>query len=333
MSKTVKSPVSIGTNAASKQGLKRNTKRNLFVLAVLGPAFIWFLIFMILPIVYVFIYSFTNAHMAYDTFKFVGLQQYIKMFTMDPIFPVAMRNTVVAALIIVPTTVVLSILLAVALNAMTGRFREIFTFIYFMPSVISVVAISLVWRWLYHPSFGLINAILDLFNLPNQPFLTSSSQALLCLCIVQIWCIFGYYAVVLLAAIRNIDKSLYEASEIDGAGGVQQFFAITLPLLRNNILFVCIMSTTTAFMFFTPVKVLTNGTPGTSTQVLLLHIMNRGITNSDVGYASAMSMILMLIILFFSLIQWVLTKERVSKKSHLQPLANKAKNTKKGAQK
>ncbi|MEG1752948.1 MAG: sugar ABC transporter permease, partial [Christensenella sp.] len=218
-----------------------------------------------------------------------------------------------------PSTIVLSLLLAVALNAMTGRLREFFTFIYFMPSIISTVAISLVWRWLYHPSFGLINAILDLFGLTKQPFLTSSSQALICLCVVQIWCIFGYYAVVLLAAIRNIDKSLYEASSIDGANSFKQFFKITLPLLRNNILFVCIMSTTTAFMFFTPVKVLTNGTPGTSTQVLLLHIMNRGITNSDIGYASAMSMVLMLIILSFSVLQWVLTKERKARPSYMRP--------------
>ena len=123
---------------------------------------------------------------------------------------------------------------------------------------------------------------------------------------------------VLLAAIRNIDGSLYEAASIDGANSVQQFFRITLPLLHNNILFVCIMSTTTAFMFFTPVKILTDGTPGTSTQVLLLHIMNRGISDSNVGYASALSLVLMMIILFFSLVQWVLTKERKPRPSYMR---------------
>lgn len=279
---------------------------------------VWFVIFMFLPIVNVVIYSFTNAHMAYDTFKFVGLQQYIKMFTADPIFPIAMRNTIVVALIIVPATVVLSILLAVGLNAMTKKLREFFTFVYFLPSIVSTVAISLVWRWLYHQNYGLINAFLELIGLPKQPFLNSSSQALVCLCIIQIWCIFGYYAVVLLAAIRNIDGSLYEAASIDGANSVQQFFRITLPLLHNNILFVCIMSTTTAFMFFTPVKILTDGTPGTSTQVLLLHIMNRGISDSNVGYASALSLVLMMIILFFSLVQWVLTKERKPRPSYMR---------------
>lgn len=307
----------------SKRFMKRSTKRNLFVLAVLGPTLVWFFIFMFLPIINIVIYSFTNAHMAYDSFKFVGLQQYIKMFTEDPIFPIAMRNTIVVALIVVPSTVVLSLLLAAGLNAMTSRWREFFTFVYFLPSIVSTVAISLVWRWLYHQNYGLINAILNLFGIKNQPFLASSDQALVCLCIIQIWCIFGYYAVVLLAAIRNIDISLYEAASIDGANGVQKFFRITLPLLRNNILFVCIMSTTAAFMFFTPVKLLTDGTPGTSTQVLLLHIMNRGITESNVGYASAMSLVLMLIILFFSLVQWVLTKERKPRAKYARSMAPK----------
>ena len=161
--------------SAPKRALKRSTKRNLFVLAVLAPTMVWFVIFMFLPIVNVVIYSFTNAHMAYDTFKFVGLQQYIKMFTADPIFPIAMRNTIVVALIIVPATVVLSILLAVGLNAMTKKLREFFTFVYFLPSIVSTVAISLVWRWLYHQNYGLINAFLELIGLPKQPFLNSSS--------------------------------------------------------------------------------------------------------------------------------------------------------------
>lgn len=301
-------------------GTSKNSKLNrggkLFLLCVLVPTFIWFLLFFIIPFVSVVIYSFTNAHMAYADFKFVGLDQYVKAFTKDPTFIIAFKNTVVAALIIVPATIVLSILLAAGLNMLSERSRQAFTFIYFLPSVISAVAISLVWNWLYSKSYGLFNAILAALNLPEQPFLTSTAQALVCLCIVQIWSVFGYYAVILLAAMRGIDKSYYEAAEMDGAGSFAKFFKITLPLIKNNILFVCIMTTTVAFMFFTPVKILTDGTPGTSTMVMLLHIMNKGIKNSDIGYASAMSMILMMIILLFSLIQWVITKERKEKVKH-----------------
>ena len=290
--------------------------KNLFLFCVLAPTFIWFLIYFIIPFISVFVYSFTNAHMAYPTFKFVGLDQYTKAFTKDATFLISFKNTIIAALVIVPSTVSLSILLAAGLNAMSEKVRQSFTFIFFLPSVISSVAISLVWDWLYSRSYGLFNAILNALGLPSQAFLTSTSQALICLCIIQIWAIFGYYAVILLAAIRGIDKALYEAADIDGAGAVKKFILITIPLIKNNILFVCIMSTTTAFMFFTPVKILTNGTPGTSTMVILLHILNKGIKNSDIGYASAMSIVLMFIILFFSLIQWFISKERKVKVRH-----------------
>lgn len=295
---------------------RRNRGRNLFLFIVLCPTFIWFLIFFIIPLISVIVYSFTNAHMAYSDFKFVGLNQYIKAFTKDATFMISLKNTVLASVIIVLFTIVLSLLLAAGLNSLRDKARQIFTFIFFLPSVISAVAISLVWDWLYSKNYGLFNAILKMFGLPGQPFLTSTSQALICLCIIQIWAIFGYYAVVLLAAMRSIDKNMYEAADIDGAGAFAKFLRITIPLIKNNIIFVAIMSTTVAFMFFTPVKILTDGTPGTSTMVILLHILNKGIKNSDIGYASAMSIILMLIILFFSLIQWILGRERKDGAKH-----------------
>lgn len=297
-----------------KSPLKKGSR--MFLAAVLVPTFIWFLLFFIIPFISVFIYSFTNAHMAYSDMKFVGLDQYVKAFTQDTTFMIAIKNTVVAALIIVPSTVILAILLAAGLNSLGNKSRQTFTFVYFLPSVISTVAISLVWDWLYSKSYGLFNAILIVLGMKPQLFLTSPAQALICLCIVQIWAIFGYYAVILLAAMRGIDRSLYEAADIDGAGSIPKFFKITLPLIKNNILFVCVMTTTVAFMFFTPVKILTDGTPGTSTVVLLLHIMNRGIKNSDIGYASAMSIVLMGIILLFSAVQWMITKERKERPRH-----------------
>jgi ABC-type sugar transport system permease subunit len=200
-------------------------------------------------------------------------------------------------------------LLATGLNSVSKFFREYFTFVYFLPSIISMVAISLVWQWLYHQHFGLINAILLFLGFEAQPFLNSSEQALLCLCIVEVWSIMGYYAVILLAAIRDIDLSLYEAARIDGANAAKQFRYITLPMIQPSLLFVLIMSTIASFMIFTPVKVLTDGAPGTSTMVLMLHILNRGIKNSDIGYAAAMSILLLLIILSVSLIQWALARE------------------------
>ncbi len=304
-----------------KSKLKRKTKRGIFVLIVLAPLVLWMMIFMLGPIISVIVYSFTNAHMAYDSFDFMGLYQYNKMFN-DPVFLTAIINTVKAAIIIVPSTVILSLLLAVALNTLSDKLREFYTFVYFVPSILSAVAISLVWRWLYNANYGLFNAILAFIGLPKQQFLSSSKQALACLCIIQIWAIFGYYAVILLAAIRGIDPTLFEAAQVDGANAFHKLFRITLPMIKNNMLFICIMATTTAFMFFTPVKILTDGTPGTSTMVLLLYIMNTGIKNSDIGYSSAMSLVLMIIILSFSLFQWIFSSEPANKRHKMTRIRN-----------
>jgi len=225
---------------------------------------------MFLPIASVIFYSFTNAKLQYDDYKFVGFDQYISMFTKDPIIPIALRNTIMAVVYIVPSVFVLSLVLAYGLNVMK-RSRKFFTFIYFLPTVVPMVAVCLVWAWLYNPQYGLFNALLRMAGLPIQQFIQSGSQALASISVVQIWYMFGYYAVILLAAMRGISPSLFEAADIDGAGAFVKFFRITLPMIKPNLVFVGIMSTISAFMLFTPVDVLTmgRGTPGTSTMVLI----------------------------------------------------------------
>ena len=299
-----------------KPGIKeklthRTVRRKIFIACVLTPILAWFVVFMFLPIINVFYLSLTNARMAFPTHEFIGLDNYIRMLTRDSIIPVAVWNTVQAVFIIVPSVLVLALLLAAALNSIGDRSRKAFTFIYFLPSVIPMVAISLVWDWLYHPQFGLFNAILTSIGFTPQHFLRSSAQALPSISVVVIWSLFGYYAVILLAAMRNISPSLYEAADIDGASPVAKFFKIVLPLIKPNILFVTIMSTIASFMLFTPVDVLTGGrgTPGTSTLVLMLYIRNVGITDGNTGYASAISILLLAIVLAVSLVQWLLRGE------------------------
>lgn len=306
----------------SHRTLTRKGRRNLFALAVLLPFAVWMMIYMLVPLVSVIYYSFTNAKMAYDDYKFMGLYQYTKMFT-NASAVASIVNSLKAALIIMPTSLVLSMLTALGLNALGDRFRNLYTFIYFLPYVLSMTAVCLVWRYLYHEQFGVFNTILEFLGLPRQQFLKSSSQALFCLCVIHIWSVFGYYTVILLSALRGIDKAVLEAADIDGANAFQKFFKVTLPLLKNQLLFVCIMLTTSAFMFFTPSQMLTDGTPGTSTLVMLLYIYKQGIQQGDIAYSSAMSVILMLIILFFSLVQWVLTQDREKKRRGVKPAAGK----------
>lgn len=298
---------------ANKPLMKRKTKRTCFVLAVLLPFAAWMLVYMLIPLVSVIFYSFTDAKMAYDDYSFVGLYQFKKIFTTQAALT-SIWNSTKAAAIIMPVSLVLALLTALGLNALSERFRSLYTFIYFVPNIMSMAAVCLVWRWLYHDNYGVINAFLQWLGFEKQGFIKSSEQALASLCVIHIWSIFGYYAVILLAAIRGIDKSLYEAADVAGANAWQKFRYVTMPMLKNQLLFVCIMLTTSAFMFFMPAKILTDGTPGDSTLVMLLYIYRQGIQQGNIAYSSAMSLVLMAIILFFSLVQWVLTKERTVKK-------------------
>ena len=304
----------------------RKGKRAVFAMTVLLPFAVWMMVYMLIPIVSVVYYSFTDARMGYDSQTFVGLYQFKKIFT-NPVAMTSIKNSMKSALIIVPVSLVLSMLTALGLDRLSDRWSRVYTFAIFLPNIISLTAACLVWQWIFHSNYGVLNAFLNLFGIESQQFLKSPDQALASLCAIHIWSCYGYYSVILLAAIRGIDKSLYEAASLDGAGYWMQFFEVTLPMLKNTLLFVGIMLTTSAFMFFTPVQLLTNGTPGTSTYVMLFYIYQQGIQQGNIGYSSAMSLILMMIILFFSLIQWVGSAER-------QPKPKKKKNKKemKGAQ-
>ena len=283
-----------------------------FALAILLPFAIWMLVYMLIPLASVIFYSFTDAKMGYDRQNFVGLYQFQKMFS-NATAMISIKNSLTAALVIVPVSLLLSMLTALGLDALSDRSSKVYTFAVFLPNIISLTAACLVWRWIYHGQYGVLNFLLNLMGIPSQQVLKSQAQAMYSLCAIHIWSVFGYYAIILLAAIRSIDKSLYEAASLDGASYWTQFFHVTLPMLKNTLLFVGIMLTTSAFMFFTPVQLLTNGTPGTSTYVMLFYIYQQGIEQGNTGFSSAMSLVLMLIILFFSLIQWILTTEREPK--------------------
>ena len=167
-----------------------------------------------------------------------------------------------------------------------------------------MVAIASVWRWLYHPSYGLINYFLGLLGISPQPFLRDPNQALPSALAILVWGGLGYYAVILLAAIKNIPAVYYEASTIDGANSFQKFFRITIPLLTPTILFTSIMSVIATFQVFVPIQIMTMGGPGDASMVLGLYIYRIGINRLEMGYATAISMILFVIIMVITVLQW-----------------------------
>ncbi|QIZ09318.1 sugar ABC transporter permease [Priestia megaterium] len=278
-----------------------------FILVVLIPTAVWFFTFMFYPIFLTFKNSFTDANLAYSEESFIGLENYKRLLS-DPTFHIALKNTIFAVLYIVPTTLVLSLAVALLLNSFNKKIRETFTLFYFLPVVTSMVALSIVWSWLYNPSYGLFNYLLNLVGLPTQGFLTSPKQALPSISAIQIWKDVGFYAVIFLAALRNIPKTYYEAATVDGANKFHIFRYITLPLLKPILIFVGIVSTIGAFKIFDPIKVITDGGPGNSTMVLVLYIIRQGITNSEIGYASAIAVVMFVIVLLVTLIQWFLSR-------------------------
>ena len=290
-----------------RKRFKKNLGRNLFILCGIVPILIWAVLFAFYPIVIAMSRGFTNWSLATHRIDFIGLENFIRM-SNDRIFIIALRNTVTAVMVTVPLTVSLALLTALALNTLTDRTRQFFTMIYFLPSVVSMVAISAVWIWLYHPSFGLINYFLGMLGISPQPFLRDPGQALPSVLAMMVWQGIGFSAVILLAALKGLPVTYYEAATIDGANSIQKFLFITIPLLLPNILFVSIMSVIGTFQVFVPISVMTGGGPGDASMVLAMLIYRVAIRNLDMGYGTAIAMVLFAIIMVVTVIQWKLVR-------------------------
>ncbi len=270
----------------------------LFVL----PNFVGFLIFSMIPAVLGFAISFTNYD-GYQTFDFVGLQNYVRMFS-DEYFLVSLKNNVIYTCLSVPLTLVFALLLAQMLNRkipLAGAFKTVCYF----PYITSMVAVGVVFQLLFNPRLGPINMVLRAAGVSNPPgWLTSTTWALYAVILVGVWKQTGYYMLLFLAGLKGIPKPLYESADIDGAGGIRQFFSITLPMLSPTIFLVSVLSIISSFQVFDLVAVMTNGGPGRATNVLVYRIYQEGFEYSRFGYASAMAYFLFMIILIVTLIQF-----------------------------
>ena len=257
-------------------------------------------LFTLIPVVAGFFLSFTNWDMLSDP-QWVGLENYQHILK-DRQFWNALRNTVIYTLIVIPGGLSVSMLLALALNSKI-RGTAIYQAIFFLPYVSSTVAIALVWKWIYHPDYGVLNAMLRAVGLPGVDWLTNPSVALTSVAIVQIWQTAGYNMVLLLAGLRAIPKDYYEAARIDGASPWTIFWSITVPLLMPTIFFVTTISIIASFQVFNLIYVMTGGGPGNSTKVYVFYLWENGFSFFKMGYASALAYVLFVIILAITLIQ------------------------------
>ena len=274
------------------------------------PSAALFLVFMIIPIFMGFYISMTN----YDGFKtmdFVGLQNYTAMFK-DSYFTISLKNNLIYALATVPGTIVLSLLLAVAVNkGLKGS--SFFKTVFFFPYITSNVAVGIIWSLLFNPNNGPINNFLRGIGIAAPPdWLLSTKWALPAIIVVSIWKSAGYYMIIFLAGLQAISKELYEAADVDGARGVTKFFKITLPLLSPTTFLAVIMMTISSFQVFDLINVMTEGGPGRATNVLVYRIYQEGFKYMHFGYASAMAYFLFFVILIITVIQFIGQKKWVT---------------------
>jgi len=286
--------------AAPVKSKKRSKLQNDagWAVLMLGPNLLGFLLFMLGPVVATLIISFTEYDLI-APMKFVGLQNYIEMFQ-DAIVGQTLLNTFVYTILTVPVGMCLSLLLAVLLDQKIAL-QRFYRAVYFLPSITSMVAVAVVWQWIYNPEFGLLNYILSLFGLPQMKWLSSSSTSLVSIAIVGIWKSLGYNMLLFLSGLQGISTSYYEASELDGANKVQQFLYVTVPMLRPTIFFVFVMSIISSFQVFDSVMLMTKGGPGRSSSVLVHYLYQNAFQYFRMGYACAIAYLLFAIVLILTL--------------------------------
>jgi multiple sugar transport system permease protein len=289
--------------------LSHRTQQWVFLVVVFAPMIAYFATFIIVPLIMGLWGSFTDWRGFGGDQPFVGLRNY-SLLLQDRIFLRALQNTFVYVAMYLPATIVLSLGLALAIEA-TGVFKSFFRMVYFMPVVTSTIATALVWAWLYQPSFGLFNQLLRMGGLPEQTFLRSTDQALPSIVAYALWKNVGYNMVLFIAGLTTIDSSYYDAAKVDGAGPLETFWYITLPLLRPTLALVSITSTIDAMKLFGPVLVMTTpqayvgapGGPANATMVLSLYQWLVAFRESQLGYGSAMGIVLFAIMLTLTLVQ------------------------------
>lgn len=276
-------------------------KRAKYAYLFISPWLIGLLLFYAYPLFGSIYYSFTNYNVV-STSSWIGLQNYVDLFN-DPLFWTGIRNTLFYAIFEVPLSVMLGVLLALLLN-MPIKGRGIFRTVFFLPTLVPVIAISIVWEWLLNPQFGLINSWLAILGISGPGWLGDPSWSKPSLIIMSLWGI-GNAMIIYLAGLQDISKEFYEAADIDGASSIKKAMHITFPLLTPVIFFNMVMGIINALQVFTLPYAITYGTgkPADSLLFYSMYLYNNAFLYMKMGYASAMAWIMFIIIITVTL--WV----------------------------
>lgn len=284
-------------------------KSRLVPYAFIAPNLALFCVFIFFPLFYALYISLHDWSLIGDV-EYVGGANYRRIVS-DGLFWRAIGNTALYSFGTVPTSLVLGLLLAVALNRNLAG-RTVLRSVFFLPVVVSNVAAAIIVAWLFNDNYGVINAILKALGFGPVPWLSSPTYALPSLVIATLWIRLGFCMIVYLAALQSIPPNLYEAARIDGASRFQQFRFITVPLLAPATFLLLILNVIYSFQVFDLIYVMTGGGPGFSTTMIVQYIYTSAFVTSEMGYASAMGLVLFGIILVFTLVQWRVSRQAES---------------------
>ena len=299
--------------AASKQPPKLSMHQRSRVLArketlsaylFLLPSLIFFLGFVVAPMVMCLVYSFFDMGLNMDEATFVGLGNYFEMFQ-DAIFQKGFLNTVIIVVVAVPTVTAFSLWVSSAIYQMKAFTRSFYRCVFYLPVVTGTVAVTVVWKWMFNPYNGLINQIFDSvgFN-----WLGNSSTALACIIMILFTTSIGQPIVLYVAALGNVDHSLVEAAQVDGATKFQVFWKVKWPQIMPTTLYILVITTINSFQCFALIQLLTSGGPNHATDTIMYYIFDMAYKYHRFGYANAMGVILAIIIAIFSAVQFKLAK-------------------------
>ncbi len=285
-----------------KKGTRQFWIPYLFIL----PNVLIFALFVIIPAVQGLGMAFTDQGI-FTSSKFVGLKNFINLFK-DEVFLITLKNTIVYSFITVIALIVVSLLLALLLSKSNVKGESALRAIFYIPSLLSMIIVGIAWRFILGNEMGIINYVIRQLGGTGVNWLTDGKLAMLSIIVVSVWTYAGYYMLIFISGLQAIPNELYEAAIVDGAGKFYSFRRITLPLLSPTTLVVSILATINAFKAYELIITMTKGGPGYATKFIVQQVYEVAFTQDKLGYASAMSMVLMAIIGVFTLIQFKVTK-------------------------
>lgn len=281
--------------------LRARVRNNLVPFGFTFITMVLFVVFFVWPALLGLYYSLTN-YRGYGTAKFVGLANYLQLFSDSDFYQAVLRTLTYAALV-VPLSFVVPLFISVLLVGRFCRWSRAAQVLFFLPWLISPIVAGVIWRWIFGESFGVVNFLLSTLGVGHVSWQTESNLSLATVVVAAVWGGLAFNMLLFMAALRNIPRSYYEAAEIDGASGWRQFWSISLPLLRPTSFMVILLSSIGAMKEFALVQALNGGGPGNTNYLMVQYIYHTGFELNKVGYASAASFVLMLMLLVIALIQ------------------------------